>query len=107
MKRIVYPALILTILACFLFVSGAFTVQAANHSTHHAAHHQAATHSDSLCSWMCAAGHVLQTIDFELRKPSFTSIDLDISIPSSRKIVFSRYSQSRAPPHFDPIVSFS
>jgi len=98
MKRIVHPSLILTMLACFLFVSSAFTVQAATHSTHHAAHHQAATHSDSICSWMCAAGHVLQTIDFELREPSLFSIDTDLSIPTSVETIFARYSQPRAPP---------
>ncbi|WP_447971825.1 hypothetical protein [Nitrospira sp. M1] len=108
MKRILHPALILTLLTCFLFVSGTLTVQATTHSTHHEAHHEATTHSNNICSWMCAAGHVLQTIDFELREPALTSVDVDLPILTSIEIVFSRYSNPRAPPSdLSPVVSFS
>ncbi|GJL65274.1 MAG: hypothetical protein NPIRA05_02450 [Nitrospirales bacterium] len=98
MKRILHPTLILTLLTCFLFVSSALTVQVTQHSTHHATHHQTTTHANPVCSWMCAAGQVLQTIDFELREPPLTSLTFDVSIPLSVERFFPRYSQSRAPP---------
>lgn len=108
MKRIVHPVLNLTLLACFLFVSGTLTVQATTHSPHHTAHHKATTHSNTICSWMCAAGHVLQTIDFELREPVQTNIDIDLPILTSVTIVLSRYSNPRAPPSdVSPVVTFS
>ncbi len=63
MKRLSHPFFVVGLLACFLFVSGAFTGQAVKHTFHHA-HHKAATHANPLCSWMCAAGQVLQVHEF-------------------------------------------
>src|SRR5215831_188118 len=45
---------------CVLVVGGLASAQALTHESHHA-HHQKATHSTVLCSWMCAAGQVLDT----------------------------------------------
>lgn len=42
---------------CLLIVSGLASAQSITHESQHA-HHQKATHSTVLCSWMCAAGHV-------------------------------------------------
>ncbi len=78
-------------------MSGALSAQAAQHSTHHA-HHKAATHASSICSWMCAAGQVIQSVDFELREPNRTIIEIEIHIPSSVDRVLSYSSHSRAPP---------
>ena len=52
-------------LACFLVVSllvigGFASAQSLNHESQHS-HHQKATHSTVLCSWMCAAGQVLDS----------------------------------------------
>lgn len=51
-------------LACFLILSillvgGLASAQSISHESHHNTHHQKATHSTSLCTWMCAAGNVL------------------------------------------------
>lgn len=43
---------------CLLLLSGTVHVQTVAHAMHHA-HHQATEHSTVLCSWMCAAGQVL------------------------------------------------
>jgi disulfide bond formation protein DsbB len=45
---------------CVLVVGGLASAQALTHESHHA-HHQKATHGTILCSWMCAAGQVLDT----------------------------------------------
>lgn len=44
---------------CLLLLSGTVYAQTVAHAVHHA-HHQAATHGTVLCSWMCAAGQVLE-----------------------------------------------
>lgn len=46
---------------CLLLLGGVASAQAVEHAGHHA-HHQAATHATVLCSWMCAAGQVLEGI---------------------------------------------
>lgn len=43
---------------CVLVVGGLASAQSITHESHHA-HHQKATHGTVLCSWMCAAGQVL------------------------------------------------
>ena len=43
---------------CVLVVGGFASAQSIAHESHHA-HHQKATHGTVLCSWMCAAGQVL------------------------------------------------
>jgi hypothetical protein len=44
---------------CLILLSGLVYAQSVPHATHHA-HHKAATHATVLCSWMCAAGQVLE-----------------------------------------------
>jgi hypothetical protein len=46
---------------CILVVGGLASAQSITHESHHA-HHQKATHGTVLCSWMCAAGQVLDSI---------------------------------------------
>ncbi len=50
----------ISLILCILAVGGLAQAQAAEHAGHHAKH-QAATHGTVLCSWMCAAGTVLDT----------------------------------------------
>lgn len=52
--RVVAALLVL----CILVVGGLASAQSITHESHHA-HHQKATHGTALCSWMCAAGQVL------------------------------------------------
>jgi hypothetical protein len=52
-------------LACLLIVSlvvigGVAAAQSLNHESQHS-HHQKTTHGTVLCSWMCAAGQVLDS----------------------------------------------
>ncbi|MDR4502874.1 MAG: hypothetical protein MRJ96_15630 [Nitrospirales bacterium] len=97
MKRFQHPLMIFALLACFMFVSSALSSQAADHSTHHT-HHKASTHTSNICSWMCAAGHILQSVDFELRVPMLATLAFENVFPSSVDLLVSRFSQSRAPP---------
>jgi hypothetical protein len=46
---------------CILVVGGLASAQSVTHQSQHA-HHQKATHGTLLCSWMCAAGQVLDSI---------------------------------------------
>ncbi|MGH7182057.1 MAG: hypothetical protein ACREJN_08780 [Nitrospiraceae bacterium] len=48
------------VVLCVLSVGGLAQAQSVEHAGHHA-HHQAATHGTVLCSWMCAAGTVLDS----------------------------------------------
>ena len=82
---------------CVLSVGGLAQAQSVEHAGHHA-HHQAATHGTVLCSWMCAAGEVLDsavvTVHAEL-----SPIDLiTLPISSQPSIETCRTSSSRAPP---------
>jgi hypothetical protein len=60
MKYPIQKILSILLILCVLVVGGLAQAQSAEHSGHHA-QHQAATHGTVLCSWMCAAGTVLDT----------------------------------------------
>jgi len=87
----------IALVLCVLAVGGLAQAQSAEHAGHHA-QHQTATHGTVLCSWMCAAGTVLDTEVFLIQTeygpvaliPILQSND-SISVPSP---IFS----SRAPP---------
>lgn len=84
---------------CLLAVGGLAQAQAAEHAGHHA-QHQATTHGTLLCSWMCAAGTVLDT-EVLLIRPERNPIALVTLLYSSDS--FSdppRICSSRAPPSF-------
>ena len=100
MKRIrATRALAALLVFCILAVGGLASAQSIAHEPHHA-HHQAATHGTVLCSWMCAAGTVLDTVvvmfHAELNPialhtfPYFTPVSIELCQPSP----------SRAPPSF-------
>ena len=59
---------------CLLLLGGVASVQAVEHAGHHA-HHQAATHTTFLCTWMCAAGQALETTAV-LVQPKFVPLAL-------------------------------
>ena len=58
MKRNLQRSVSLSLALCLLLLSGLIYIQTVPHTFHHS-HHQAATHSTALCSWLCAAGQVL------------------------------------------------
>ena len=84
---------------CVLSVGGLAQAQAVEHAGHHA-HHQAATHGTVLCSWMCAAGTVLDTevVTFQAELSPIAFITLPNSVQPS--IEACQTSSSRAPPSF-------
>ena len=62
LKRAVAVGLVVSL----LLLTGAVYAQTVEHAAHHA-HHQAATHATVLCSWMCAAGQVLEGVEVAFR----------------------------------------
>jgi hypothetical protein len=84
---------------CLLSVGGLAQAQSVEHAGHHA-QHQAATHGTLLCSWMCAAGTVLDTAAVTFQE-ELSPIAL-ITLPHSTQplIEACQTSPSRAPPSF-------
>lgn len=100
MNRIVLKFASILLVLCVLSVGGLAQAQLVEHAGHHA-HHQAATHGTVLCSWMCAAGTILDdsagvTFQAELSPIAF------ITLPNSAQpsIELCQTSSSRAPPSF-------
>jgi len=61
MNRTLQRSVAVGLTVCLLLLSGLVYPQTVAHAAHHA-HHQAATHATALCSWMCAAGQVLEGV---------------------------------------------
>ncbi|MDZ4857329.1 MAG: hypothetical protein SGJ26_21160 [Nitrospirota bacterium] len=80
-----------------LSVGGLAQAQSVEHAGHHA-QHQTATHGTLLCSWMCAAGTVLDTavVTFQAELSPIAFISLPHVIQPS--IETCQTSPSRAPP---------
>jgi hypothetical protein len=92
-------ALAVLVVLCMLVVGGLAQAQLVEHAGHHA-QHQAATHGTLLCSWMCAAGTVLDTavVTFQAElSPIALNTPLNSAQPS---IEVCQTSSSRAPPSF-------
>ena len=70
MNHKVFKFVSILLVLCVLSVGGLAQAQSVEHAGHHA-QHQAATHGTVLCSWMCAAGTILDsavvTFQAELR----------------------------------------
>jgi hypothetical protein len=84
---------------CVLSVGGLAQARLVEHAQHHA-DHQAATHDTLLCSWMCAAGTVLDTavVTFQAELTPIAFITLSNSAQPSNETC--QISSSRAPPSF-------
>lgn len=99
MKQSFYKVLSTALVLCVLAVGGLAQAQSAEHAGHHA-QHQAATHGTLLCSWMCAAGTVLDS-DVVLIQIERSPIALIPTLHSNESISEpSPTSSSRAPPSF-------
>jgi hypothetical protein len=59
--RLLQQSLTVFLVLCLLVVGGLASAQSISHESHHAHHHKA-THATVLCTWMCAAGQVLDTV---------------------------------------------
>jgi hypothetical protein len=99
MNHTVLKVLSILLILCVLSIGGLAQAQSVEHAGHHA-HHQAATHGTVLCSWMCAAGTVLDTavITFQAELSPIAFITLSNSAQPS--IESCQASSSRAPPSF-------
>lgn len=92
-------------LACFLILSillvgGLASAQSISHESHHNTHHQKATHSTTLCTWMCAAGNVLDTVGApELIELSPVAVSDQLILRFSPHITLDSEA-SRGPPAF-------
>lgn len=95
----VLKVLSIVLVLCVLSIGGLAQAQSVEHAGHHA-HHQAATHGTVLCSWMCAAGTVLDSqplfLQVERNPIAFTHIPHSPSVSTD----LCRTSPSRAPPSF-------
>ena len=99
MSHTVLKFLSILLVLCVLSVGGLAQAQSVEHAGHHA-HHQAATHGTVLCSWMCAAGTVLDSavVTFQAELSPIALITLPHSTHPS--IELCQTSPSRAPPSF-------
>jgi hypothetical protein len=99
MKYCVPKFLSILLVLCLLTVGGLAQAQSVEHAGHHA-QHQAATHGTLLCSWMCAAGTVLDTavVTFQAELSPIALVSLPHFAQPS--IEACRISSSRAPPSF-------
>jgi hypothetical protein len=84
---------------CVLSVGGLAQAQSVEHAGHHA-QHQAATHGTVVCSWMCAAGTVLDSsvVTFQAELSPIALITIPDSVQPL--IELCQTSSSRAPPSF-------
>jgi hypothetical protein len=99
MNHTVIKFLSILLVLCVLSVGGLAQAQSVEHAGHHA-QHQAATHGTLLCSWMCAAGTVLDTavVTFQAEISPIAIITLPHFAQPS--VEACRISLSRAPPSF-------
>ena len=99
MNRVALKFLSIFLVICVLSIGGLAQAQSVEHAGHHA-HHQAATHGTLLCTWMCAAGTVLDTavVTFQAE---LSPIGLITSSYSKQPLIETcQTSPSRAPPSF-------
>ncbi len=99
MTRLSRTCLILGVLTCFVVVSGIVSSQAASHSLHHV-HHNAATHSNILCSLMCATGHVVHAAEPVLDSQINIVHVLETSNVRPITLIVPTFRFSRGPPVF-------
>ena len=99
MNQVALKFLSILLVLCVLSVGGLAQAQSVEHAGHHA-QHQADTHGTLLCSWMCAAGAVLDTavITFQTELSPIALVTLPHFAQPS--VEACRISPSRAPPSF-------
>ena len=99
MNQATLKFLSILLILCVLSIGGLAQAQSVEHAGHHA-QHQAATHGTLLCSWLCAAGTVLDTavVTFQAVLSPIALITLPQSTQPS--IELCQTSSSRAPPSF-------
>ena len=97
MKSLRHPVLALSLIACLFVVGGVFASQSAAHSLHHD-HHNASTHASVICSWMCAAGQVIEVADPILDAPIYFIRKVEITPSHQLRLVSLLFNFDRGPP---------
>jgi hypothetical protein len=99
MNQATLKFLSILLILCVLSIGGLAQAQSVEHAGHHA-QHQSATHGTVLCSWMCAAGTVLDTavVTFQAELSPIALVTLPHS--AQPLIEACLISPSRAPPSF-------
>jgi hypothetical protein len=99
MNQATLKFLSILLILCVLSIGGLAQAQSVEHAGHHA-QHQATTHGTVLCSWMCAAGTVLDTavVTFQAELSPIALVTLPHS--AQPLIEACQISPSRAPPSF-------
>lgn len=95
----VLKVLSIVFVLCVLSVGGLAQAQSVGHAEHHA-HHQAADHGTVLCSWMCAAGAMLDNTIVPVQVERVPVAFVRISHSASISTELCRTSPGRAPPSF-------
>jgi predicted acyltransferase len=99
MNHRLLKVLSILLVLCVLSIGGLAQAKSVEHAGHHA-HHQAATHGTVLCSWMCAAGTVLDTPVILVQWERSPIAVLPLPLSTSHSVESCRTSPSRAPPSF-------
>jgi hypothetical protein len=100
LKSAAARALAGSLVVCLLLLSGLVYAQSVPHAAHEhssGAHHKA-THATVLCTWMCAAGQVLEGTPFSLPPAGGLVARLTLHIPDEPFAVPVLTSTSRGPP---------
>lgn len=97
MRTMLQRVVAVGLMICLLLVGGLAYPQAVAHEAHHA-HHQQSTHSTILCSWMCAAGQVLDgsSAPYLIERTPIANVEQVIVQSIPRSVLSS--STSRGPP---------
>ena len=92
-------ALAVVLVLCMLVVGGLASAQSISHEAHHA-HHQKATHSSVFCTWLCAAGQVLDGVSApDLIERSPVAVSVQVVIPFTPHSALDS-ATSRGPPSY-------
>ncbi len=97
MTRAIYRFVTVGLTASLLLLNGMVFAQTVEHAVHHA-RHQAATHATVLCSWMCAAGEILDAYQVPFENKPLIAGDAQIWVPVLSPPRLSVVPVSRPPP---------
>jgi hypothetical protein len=100
--RLMKRSLACLLVLCLLVVGGLASAQSITHESQHS-HHQKATHGTVLCSWMCAAGQVLDSLSAPALTEQSPVAMADEFIAPTLSSAFVQTVSSRGPP--TPVVA--
>lgn len=78
MMRRIHAIVALGLALALFLLSGLVYPQAVRHAPHHA-HHTAGMHGTVLCSWLCTAGHAVESVRVPLLPPFHVNFLTDVT----------------------------